>query len=44
MGAQVMSVKAVSSPAGNDTVDGSALGMGAGLAPPQPLPADGTDN
>jgi hypothetical protein len=44
MGAQVMSVKAVSSPAANETVAGSALGMGADLAPPQPLPADGTDN
>jgi hypothetical protein len=44
MGAQVMSVKAVSSPAPNETVAGSALGMGADLAPPQPLPADGTDN
>ncbi len=44
MGAQVMSVKAVSSPAPNETVAGSALGMGADLAPPQPLPAGGTDN
>jgi hypothetical protein len=44
MGAQVMSVKAVSSPVATDGADGSALGMGAGLAPPQPLPSDGTDN
>lgn len=44
IGAQVMSVKAVSAPAMAEVGSGSALGLGADLAPPQPLADAGNAN
>jgi hypothetical protein len=48
MGAQIMSVKAVSTPMNQapmtETAAGSALSMGSDLPPPQPLPAAGAEN
>jgi hypothetical protein len=44
MGAQVMSVKAVSTPVDSGIATGSLLGMAANMPPPQPLPAGGPAN
>jgi hypothetical protein len=44
MGAQVMSVKAVSAPVDNGVATGSLLGMAANMPPPQPLPSGGPAN
>jgi hypothetical protein len=44
IGAQVMSVKAVSAPVDSAVATGSLLGMAANMPPPQPLPAGGPAN
>jgi hypothetical protein len=44
MGAQVMSVKAVSTPVDSGVATGSLLGMAANMPPPQPLPSGGPAN